>query len=100
MNLNTHLETLRAKPEHIRKRIAFWSAFGITAVIFTFWLSSFSAFSINSSGPSPVAVAVEKAGTPSQNLVASVGGFFNDIKDMIFGPKKVTFSTVEVLPGK
>ena len=98
MNITSHLENLRAKPEHIRKRIAFWSAFGITAVIFMFWLASFNSFGIDNG--SKVAAAVQSVGTPSQALVASVGGFFDDIWDMIAGPKKVTYSTVEVLPGK
>ncbi len=34
------LEQLRAKPHHIKKRIAFWTSAGITAVIFVFWVTS------------------------------------------------------------
>jgi hypothetical protein len=99
MNLQAHLEDLRAKPEHIRKRYAFWGSFGITAIIFAFWLGSFS---VNMSGASRavVAQAVNNAGTPAQSLVASVGSFFGDVKDMMFGPRKVTYSTVEVRAGK
>lgn len=98
MNLQARLENLRAKPEHIRKRYAFWSSFGITAIIFAFWLGSFS---VNIGGVSGAAVAsaVNKAGTPAQSLVASVGSFFGDVKDMIFGPRKVIYSTVEVRAG-
>ena len=36
------LEQLRAKPPHIKKHIAFWTATGITAVILVFWITSLS----------------------------------------------------------
>lgn len=97
MSLQQHLETLRAKPEHIRKRVAFFSAFGITAIISVFWLSSFSSLG---GSPNAVAVAVNKAGTPAGSMLASVGSLFNDVKELLFGAKKITYSSVEVLPGK
>jgi hypothetical protein len=98
MNLQSHLENLRAKPEHIRKRYAFWSSLGITAVIFTFWVASFSSW--GSTSAPVVATAVDKAGTPAQSMIAGVGSFFVDIKDMIFGAKKIKYTSVEVVPGK
>lgn len=98
MALQSYLEALRAKPEQYRKRIAFWSSLGMTAVIFAFWLGSFSVAGF--SAKVAVSNAVASAGSPSQSLVASVGSFFGDIKDIIFGPKKVIYSTVEVSPGK
>jgi hypothetical protein len=97
MAFQQHLESMRAKPEHIRKRYAFLGSFGITAIIFTFWLGSFSSFGFASQNA--VAIAVNKAGTPTQSLVASVGSLFNDVKELIFGAKKITYSSVEVLPG-
>ncbi|MCX6718933.1 MAG: hypothetical protein NTZ38_00970 [Candidatus Taylorbacteria bacterium] len=97
MNLEAHLENLRSKPDHIKHRYAFWSAFGITAVIFLFWLASFTSLGANSRDT--VANAVDRAGTPVGSMVASVGSFFGDIKDMIFGPKKVTYSSVIATPG-
>ena len=97
MSVQSYLETLRAKPETHRKRIAFWSAFGVTVVIFAFWLGSFSV--AGSSAKGAVASAVNQAGSPAQSLVASVGSFFVDIKDIFFGPKKITYSTIEVSPG-
>jgi hypothetical protein len=96
-SLQNHLENLRSKPEHVRKQIAFWSAFGITAMIFVFWIASF--MGLGKSAGQAVSAAVEKAGTPAQSLTASVGGFFTDIKDLIFGSRKVTYSDVEVKPG-
>lgn len=96
--LQRHLETLRSKPEHIRKSIAFWSAFGVTAVIFAFWIASFTAWGVSTQ--TSIASVVQKADTPAQSMVASVGSFFYDIKDLVFGSKKITYSTVEVSPGK
>lgn len=91
------LENLRAKPEHIRKRIAFWSSFGITAIIFMFWLGSFSVSGSTAKGA--VTAAVTKAGSPGSSLIAGVGNFFVDIKEMIFGAKKITYKEVIVTPG-
>lgn len=98
MSFQTHLENLRAKPEHIRKRYAFLISFGITAIIFVFWLSSFD-FAPTSKDQS-LAQVIEKVDTPGQSLVASVGSFFVDIKDIFLGPKKVEYSSVEVKPGR
>ena len=98
MTLQDHLENLRAKPHHIRKRYAFWSALGVTAIIFAFWVGSLRA--VATPAPSAVATAVSKAYTPGKSLIAGVGSFFTDISDMIFGAKKVTYSSVQVLPGK
>jgi hypothetical protein len=92
------LNNIRAKPEHVRKRYAFWLSFGFTAIVFAFWLGSFN--SIRTNSQASVASAVEKAGSPASTMVASVGTFFKDIKEMVFGTKKVTYSSVEVRPGK
>ena len=98
MTIQSYIETLRAKPDGAKKQIAFWSSFGITAVIFLFWLASFSAF--GNSSKTAVASAVNKAAAPSQSLVASVGGFFGDIKDLFFGSRKITYTDIQVSPGK
>ncbi|MFA6295541.1 MAG: hypothetical protein WC666_03945 [Candidatus Paceibacterota bacterium] len=98
MSLESYIGSLREKPEHIRKRYAFWTSFGITMVIFTFWLSSFSVFS--GATQTAVAEAVSDVNTPAQSLTASVGSFFTDIKDLIFGPRKVIYNSIEVKPGK
>jgi len=97
MNFETRLENLRQKPEHIKRRYAFWSSLGITAFIFVFWLASFSSW--GSTSKEAVANVVSKAGSPAESMIAGVGSFFMDIKDMIFGPRKVTYTSVEVLPG-
>jgi hypothetical protein len=98
MNIQAYLETLRSKPNDSKKKIAFWSSFGVTAIIFVFWLASFNILGGNSQAT--VAQAVNSAGTPSQSLVASVGGFFGDIKNIFFGSHKVTYSDIVVTPGK
>ena len=98
MSIETYLEHLRNKPSHIRKRYSFFGALGITAIISAFWLGSFSAF--GNVSQNAVSTVVDKAGTPAQSLVASVGSAFADVKDLVFGAKKITYSNVVVLPGK
>ncbi|MEA2715681.1 MAG: hypothetical protein QOG91_709 [Candidatus Parcubacteria bacterium] len=97
MSLESYLEKVRAKPEHVKKHISFWTSFGVTAVIFTFWVGSFGVFRNAAAGD--VATTVRNAATPGQSLVAGVGSCVVDVKELIFGAKKVTYSSVEVLPG-
>jgi len=99
MAFQAYLENLKARPEHIRRRFALLGSLGITAVIFMFWLASFSSLGIKSGAQNAVASAAAKVSTPSQSLVAGVGAFAGDIWSMITGPRKVTYSTVEVVPG-
>ena len=98
MDLMTHIENLRAKPEHIRRRIAMGTAFGVTAIVFVFWLASFK--SMISPESVDASIAVNSASTPGQSLVAGVGSFFADMRDLVFGPRKVVYSSVEVRPGR
>jgi len=99
--LQSHLENIRSKPEHVQKRYSFSVAFIITAVIFAFWLGSFNPVSQSSSN-AVVAKTVNNIGTPNQSLTASVGSLFTDIRDLVLKPKKVSYSgaTIEVGPGK
>jgi hypothetical protein len=97
MNLQAHLEDLRGRPEHERRKIALWWSGGLTAVIFIFWISSMSVTQI--SARQAVSAAIQKTSSPAQSLVAGVGALTGDIWSMIVGPKKITYSTVEVLPG-
>ena len=98
MSISTYIHTLRAKPEHIRKRISFFSALGITVIITAFWLASFT--SIGTSSKQAVTAAVSRAGTPLESLTASVGSIATDVKDLIFGSRKVTYSEIEVKSGE
>ena len=99
MSLQSTLENLRAKPEHVRTRIAFWSSFGVTALIFAFWITTFS-ITGNPQTRGVIATAVDKVGTPADSLIASVGGFFVDVKEMIFGAKKIKYVEVEARVGE
>lgn len=98
MTIQAHIERLRAKPEHIRRRIALWSSLGITALIFVFWIASLSVTGTQARGA--VASIAMKAAAPSQSLSAAVGNLFRDIRDVVWSPKKVEYSTIEVAPGK
>lgn len=98
MNFQAKLENLRSKPDHVKRRYAFWSSLSFTSLVFVFWISSFASW--GSTTTPVVAEAVNRAGSPGQSMVAAVGSFFVDIKDMVFGPKKMSYSSIEVLPGK
>jgi hypothetical protein len=98
MSLQSIIQNLSEKPDHIRKRYSLLISFGVTAVIFVFWLSSFNF--VSDPQDRIMASAIEGVDTPSQSIVASVGALAIDIKDMIFGPKKVKYSTIEVVPGR
>lgn len=97
MSFQSYLENLRGKPDHIRRQYAFWTSFGMTAVIFVFWLASFSV--VGDAAKGTIAQTVERVETPAQSLVASVGSFFGDVKDIVFSPKKIEYSSVEAAPG-
>ncbi len=98
MSLQSFIEKISEKPEHIRKRYSFFISLGITSIIFVFWISSFEF--VKTPVDKSLASVVEKVGTPGESLVASVGSFFTDIKDIVFGPKKVEYTTIEVKPGR
>ena len=40
-NIENYIADLRGKPEIVRKRIAFFSSLGFTALIFVFWMASY-----------------------------------------------------------
>jgi hypothetical protein len=98
MSFQSSLANLRAQPEHVQKRYAFWASFVFTLIIAAFWARSFSPFMGSQSAT--VAEASQNLATPAQSMVASVGSFLSDIRDIVFGARKVTYSSVEVSPGK
>lgn len=91
-----HIENMKAKPEHIRRRYAFLVSFSITAVIFAGWIASYGLKS------SPVLADKESnIKTPVSSLTASVVGAYNDIKNIVFGSNKTEYtSVIEVTGGK
>lgn len=97
MSLQSYIENLKQRPEHVRRRYAFGVSLGVTAIIFAFWLASFSV--IGNAAKGTVAQVMGRVETPTQSMVAAVGSFFTDLKDIVLGPKKIQYSEVEVLPG-
>ena len=97
MSFQTFLDRMREKPEHIRRRTAFWGSFSVTVLVTAIWLASFT--SLGQSAKSQVADVVNKAGTPVQSLVANIGSIFGEIRNELFGPKKINYSSVTVKPG-
>ena len=95
-----HIENMKSKPEHIRKRYAFVVSFTFTMVILLGWLASYGITS------SPVltdsnAKGETKVDAPVTSLTASVGNIFNDLKTMFSSSNKVEYSSqIEVIGGK
>ncbi len=95
-----HIENMRTKPEHIRRRYAFLVSFSVTSVIFLGWMASYGLKS------SPVITdangdSTQKVEAPLSSMTASVFNAFGDIKGMIFGSNKTEYSAgLEVTAGK
>ena len=90
------LEKLRAKPDHVKKNIAFFTSLGITVIIFVFWLASFNI--ISSGENNNLAV---KSRSPLSSLTASVGDAFGYIKNIFTGGNEVFYKAddnIEILP--
>ncbi|MEK7095124.1 MAG: hypothetical protein AAB917_00510 [Patescibacteria group bacterium] len=93
--IENHIERLREKPEHVRKRIAFLTSLGVSALIFVFWIASY--------GLKSTSVAqVPASKTPMESLTASVGDVFTYVKEIFTGSNKAEYAApeIEVIPGK
>ncbi len=94
-----HIENMRSKPEHVRRKFAFVVSFSVSLVIFLGWMASYGIKS------SPVLTdkgdGETKVQPPVSSLTASVVGAYDDVKNMVFGSNKVEYSSqVEVTGGK
>lgn len=100
-----HIEKMKTKPEHIRRRYAFVVSFSISALIFVGWIASYGL------GSSPVLAdkttdktkteETAKVESPFSSLSASAFGAFDDIKSIIFGSNKTEYSSqIEVVGGE
>jgi hypothetical protein len=98
MSISSRIENMRQKPEHVRKRFAFWFSFSVASIIFIFWLASFT--SLSDSLNKKISNITGQIDSPRETLVASVGNLFGDIKDIFFKKKTVRYSDIEVVPTK
>ncbi|MDE1975082.1 MAG: hypothetical protein KGI49_01030 [Patescibacteria group bacterium] len=97
MSIQSYIANLKTRPDHVRRKTAFWWSFGITAIIAAFYIGSITGINIQSGAA--VASIADKAGSPVDSMVAGAGALADDIWTMITGPKKVTYSEVQVTPG-
>jgi hypothetical protein len=97
--MKRHLENLRAKPDKMKRQIAFLTSAGITAVIALFWIVSISIQS-SSAVVSAQASSVQ-VNSPVSALTANVFDVFSGIKSYFFGPSKSSnpAAGLEVVPG-
>jgi hypothetical protein len=91
-----HIENMRSKPEHVRRRYAFLVSFSVSALIFVGWIASYG-FST-----SPVlADKNSNVEAPVSSLTASAFGAFQDMKSIFFGSNKTEYSSdIEITAGK
>jgi len=111
-SITTYIENLRQKPEHIRRRAAFWWSFGVTAIIVLFWLASFTNIGIGSFSSSSASGSAATSGqtasaadagitvTPGTSLASGIADFAGDVWSYLSGPKKVSFAEVKISAGK
>lgn len=94
-HIERHIENMKQKPEHVRKRYAFVVSGIFTLIIFFGWIASYGI--INT--PSKDALATK---APIQSLTAGVGDVWDYIKDMFNGSNQAEYVSpdIEVLPGK
>lgn len=97
MSIQSYLENVRAKPETVRRRTAFWWSLGITALIAAFYVGSITGVNVKSGAA--IASAAGRAGSPADSIVAGAGAMVNDIWNMLVEPRKVVYSQVRAVPG-
>ncbi len=98
--MKRHLDNLRAKPDHVKRNIAFGTSLSITAIIFVFWVVSLTvqAPSISASNDeAPMGVE-----SPFSSMSASIGDAWNSMKDVFSGYGKdpsQSADAIEAFPG-
>ncbi|MDE2188221.1 MAG: hypothetical protein KGJ35_00625 [Patescibacteria group bacterium] len=92
--IEQHLHHLRQKPEHIKKHVAFWTSFGITAIIFAFWLTSLS---FGRSAPS-----ITSTESPWHAVTASVHDAWSTLSNSFGGSSSANYNIppLQVSAGK
>ena len=82
MHIRDYIEDLRSRPEHIRRRIALGSSFGITALVGAGWLvalTSSGVLALSSPAQAPetrdLTTAVEKTQSSFSDLLGAASAF-------------------------
>lgn len=74
-----HIDTLRAKPEHVRHQIAMAVAFGVTGVVAAGWIAAMATSGTLALKSEPIVTdlaSVEKPSTPISSLLGAAGAAF------------------------
>ncbi len=82
--MKRHIEHLRSKPEHVKRRIAFVTSLVVTAIIFVFWVTSLTLqITSDDTDTSGAAVSADtKPDSPASVLSASAKDAYDQIKDI------------------
>ena len=73
------IERLRAKPEHIRKRIAFGTSIGLTGVVAMGWMAALVAGNAFMLTPDPDAPTLAESAQPLSGAFANTQSSFADL---------------------
>jgi hypothetical protein len=98
-HIENHIETMRKKPEHIRRQYALAVSVCFILILFGFWIAG-------KRTPTNEATALAKPMQPIKTLTASVGDAFDYAKTFFVNGNKTKYdaqnqnSNIEVLPGK
>ncbi len=91
-----HIERLKQKPEHVKRRIAFITSLCFTVFIFAVWIGSFKIKSMPTALNKDINIK-----SPVNSITASIGDSLVYIKEMFLGSNITTYqATVEAIPGK
>lgn len=89
--ITNYIDTLKTKPEHVKRRFALTVSSVVTGLIIIGWIASY--------GITSTPTVADSTDAPVSSLTASVGNIYNDLKSMIFGSNKAEFGAIEVTPG-
>lgn len=74
-----HIDTLRAKPEHVRHQIAMAVAFGVTGIVTAGWVAAMATSGSFALEQEPIVAElgqIEKPSTPISSLLGAAGAAF------------------------
>jgi hypothetical protein len=104
-----HIEKMKGKPEHIRRKYAFVVSFSISALIFVGWIASYGISSspvladknAKEDADKSTIATTAKVDSPISTLTASAVGAFENIKSIFIGSNKTEYSSqLEVTGGE
>ncbi len=83
MALSHHIEHLRAKPEHVRERIALGTSAGITGLVGLIWVATLAATGTFSLAPSNATLTNNDGPNPSETAQSAIAQTQGGISQLV-----------------